>query len=179
MIRNAMTTSALHGLKIARTAPPVSHLLFADDCIIFSRATREEALAISNILQSYESASGQKVNLDKSQLLFSQNVPSTRSIELVELLNVTATESFEKYLGLPAVIGKSKNQVFAFVKDRVWKKLKGWKEKYLSRAGKEVLIKSVVQVIPSYVMSCFELPQGMCLYRAPYGPKLLTIRLAV
>jgi hypothetical protein len=48
------------------------------------------------------------------------------------------------------------------VKDRVWKKLKGWKERCLSRAGKEVLIKSVAQAIPNYVMSCFKIPEGCC-----------------
>ena len=113
-------------------------------------------------MQSYELASGQKVNLDKSQLLFSRNVPSPRSNELVQLLNVKATESFDKYLGLRAIIGKSKSQVFAFVKERVWKKLKGWKERFLSRAGREVLIKSIVQAIPSHVMSCFGIPLSIC-----------------
>jgi hypothetical protein len=48
------------------------------------------------------------------------------------------------------------------VTDRVWKKLKGWKEKSISQAGKEVLIKAVVQAIPNYVMSCYKLPDGCC-----------------
>src|ERR1044072_7604226 len=136
MIRNAVASSAIHGIQIARNAPMISHLFFADDNIIFARATNQEAQCITNILHNYELASGQKVNLDKSHLLFSQNVPSTRSIELFQLLNVKTTESFDKYLGLPTVIGSKKSQVFAFVKERVWKKLKGWKEKSLSRAGR-------------------------------------------
>ncbi|XP_057444644.1 uncharacterized mitochondrial protein AtMg00310-like [Lotus japonicus] len=65
-------------------------------------------------------------------------------------------------MGLPTIIGKSKTQVFRFVKERVWKKLKGWKEKTVSRAGRKVLIKSVAQAIPSYVMSCFILHDGLC-----------------
>lgn len=40
--------------------------------------------------------------------------------------------------------------------------MKGWKEEFLSRAGKEVLMKSVYQYIPSYIMSCFKLPYGVC-----------------
>jgi len=44
----------------------------------------------------------------------------------------------------------------------VWKKLKSWKEKFLSTAGREILIKSVVQAIPTYVMSCFLLSMGLC-----------------
>ena len=52
--------------------------------------------------------------------------------------------------------------MFAFVKERMWKKAHGWKEKLLSRAGKEVLMKSVLQSIPSYVMSVFMLPITLC-----------------
>ncbi|MCI52147.1 reverse transcriptase-like protein, partial [Trifolium medium] len=52
--------------------------------------------------------------------------------------------------------------IFSLVTDRVWKKLKGWKEKALSQAGKEVLIKVGVQAIPNYVMSCYKLPDGCC-----------------
>ncbi|KAG6405897.1 hypothetical protein SASPL_133491 [Salvia splendens] len=52
----------------ARSAPPVSHLFFADDSILFCRASEMEALALKNILRIYEEASGQKINLDKSEL---------------------------------------------------------------------------------------------------------------
>ncbi|CAL1407079.1 unnamed protein product [Linum trigynum] len=56
----------IHGLKICNRAPVVSHLLFADDCIIFARASLEEAEKLKEILMDYEKESGQMVNLDKS-----------------------------------------------------------------------------------------------------------------
>jgi len=73
-----------------------------------------------------------------------------------------AVETHDRYLGLPTYIGRSKKAVFHNVRDRVWKKLKGWKEKFLSRAGKEVLIKAVIQAIPMYAMQCFEIPFALC-----------------
>ena len=67
-----------------------------------------------------------------------------------------------KYLGLPSIIGKSNIEVFVEIKERVGRKLSGWKEKILSIGGREVLIKVVAQAIPTYTMSCFQLPKGLC-----------------
>jgi hypothetical protein len=59
-------------------------------------------------------------------------------------------------------VGRSKLKTFASIESRVRKKLDGWKEKCLSQAGKEILIKAVVQVIPTYSMSVFQLPKALC-----------------
>lgn len=44
----------------------------------------------------------------------------------------------------------------------MWSKVRGWKEKLLSQAGREVLPKAMVQAIPTYSMSCFKLPTSLC-----------------
>ena len=59
-------------------------------------------------------------------------------------------------------MGRNKKASFNYIKERVWKKLQGWKEKLLSQAGWEILIKAVVQAIPTYIMSYFKLPSGLC-----------------
>lgn len=71
-------------------------------------------------------------------------------------------ESHKKYLGLPTIIGKSKKFIFSGIQDRLWKKINGWKERCLAQAGRDVLIKSVAQAVPNYVMSCFKIPIGCC-----------------
>ena len=68
----------------------------------------------------------------------------------------------KKYLGLPSIIGKSKVEIFAEIKERVERKLSGWKEKMLSVCGQEILIKAVAQAIPTYTMSCFQIPKSFC-----------------
>ena len=65
-------------------------------------------------------------------------------------------------LGMPEKICGSKTQVFSYVQERMNGRINNWSGKLLSRGGKEVQIKSVAQAIPSFVMSCYLLPQGVC-----------------
>jgi hypothetical protein len=59
-------------------------------------------------------------------------------------------------------IGRSKTAAFAYIKDRVWKKIQGWKEIFLSKVGKNILIKAIAQAIPTSAMSCFDLTKTLC-----------------
>ena len=61
-------------------------------------------------------------------------------------------KEYERYLGLLAVVGRKKKASLNYIKDRVQAKLQGWKEKILSQAGKEVLLKVVVQAIPTFAI---------------------------
>jgi hypothetical protein len=70
--------------------------------------------------------------------------------------------SSTKYLGLPAIVGRAKIRTFAGIVGRVRAKLNGWKEKFLSQSGKEILLKAVIQAIPTYTMSVFQLPKALC-----------------
>ena len=77
-------------------------------------------------------------------------------------LGVEEIRSYEKYLGLPSLVEKNKKVSFNYIKERVWRKLQGWEEQLLSQVGREILIKAVVQAIPTYTMNCFKLPIGLC-----------------
>jgi hypothetical protein len=60
-----------------------------------------------------------------------------------------------KYLGLPAYVGRSRAKTFAYLKDRILKAIQGWKEKMLTKVGKEILIKACAQAIPVFAMTFF------------------------
>lgn len=162
LLRKAETNHLLHGARICREAPSVSHLFFADDSLIFGRASEDEIDTVKRILQIYEVASGQKVNLDKSDISFSGSLPNDLKDNLAHRLGVRRVEKHGLYLGIPSSIGKNKKEIFQMLEDRVRKKIKDWKRRFLSAAGKTTLIKSVVQAIPTYIMSCFLLPEQLC-----------------
>lgn len=161
MLRKAEASKAIHGVRICRQVDPISHLFFADDTLLFTRASETEAEAIMDILLTYEVASGQKINLEKSEVSFSRNVCANMQNMLLTKLNFKAVNEHERYLGLPTFVGRSKKTVFWTIQDRVWKKVKGWKEMCLSRAGREVLLKFVAQAIPTYAIQCFKIPKGV------------------
>ncbi|CAJ2636477.1 unnamed protein product [Trifolium pratense] len=161
LIRQTENIGDLHGIKVCRRAPIISHLLFADDCFLFFKATVNEAIVLKNILSVYEAASGQAINLQKSEFYCSRNVHADLREEIAHQLGVTQVLGTGKYLGLPSMIGRSKKSTFKFIKDRIWKKINSWSSRHLSQAGREVMIKSILQSIPTYVMSIFLLPKTL------------------
>ena len=161
-ISHAENCQLLHGVKVSREAPSISHLFFADDSFIFIKADASECEVLNDILRAYENASGQKINFEKSSISFSRNVPMDQQMDLARILDVQRVDKHESYLGLPMDISYSKNAAFGFLKERVDKRLQGWHMKTLSNAGREILLKAVIQSIPTYVTNCFELPKQLC-----------------
>ena len=67
-----------------------------------------------------------------------------------------------KYLGLPTVITRTKEQLFGFIKNNCQQRMASWKNKMLSNEGKKVLLKAITMALPTYAMSCFKLPGKLC-----------------
>ncbi|XP_074271423.1 uncharacterized protein LOC141595357 [Silene latifolia] len=105
---------------------------------------------------------GQLVSLDKTTVSFSKGVTEDRRVSVAERLGVSVVEEQARYLGLPTVIGRLKKVITDIIRDKLCKRLQGWRGKILSRAGKEVLIKAVANSLPTYVMSVFKIPANFC-----------------
>ena len=143
LLNKAESEGRIKGISICRGPPKVTNLMFANDSLLFCQASRDEGETITEILQTYERASGQSINLEKSLVYFSSNTSERQKGQILEALGVQEVDRFESYLGLPTLIGRAKYSTFSYLKDRIWKKLQGWKGMLLSRAGKEILIKAM------------------------------------
>ena len=105
-------------------APPVSHLVFVDDSLLFVKDSSNGANELSSLMESYCNASGQRINLSKSSVFFSKGCPNILKYEVMNALNITNESLFERYLGMPTDVGNNKNGVFKFLKDKVWSKVR-------------------------------------------------------
>jgi len=114
------------------------------------------------MLWSYERASGQCVKYEKTDMVSSRGVEHATKREITLALDIREVLSYDKYLGLPTVVGRSKKKPLLFVIHQIERCLVGFIEKLVSWAGREVLIKVVAQAIPSYAMSIFNFPKDLC-----------------
>jgi hypothetical protein len=113
-------------------------------------------------LEEYQRISGQQIYLQKSEMTFSPNLQANVKVDFQTIMPIEVTNTIAKYLGMLTTMGRSKIQDFKFLMDKIWNKLKGWKEKNLSFAGRNVLISAVIQAISTYMMSCFIIPKDIC-----------------
>jgi hypothetical protein len=90
---------------------------------MFCRADKEEVTQLMNkINNTYRQASGQLVNFNKSDIMFSKHVQNDAKETIEQILPMQRVDHFSKYLGMPTYIGRTKNRVFNFIQDKVWKK---------------------------------------------------------
>jgi hypothetical protein len=68
LLKSCGQSSDLSGIQVAPSAPAVNHLSFVDDNLLFFKGSRQGAEAVSNLLESYYQASGQRINKKKSDL---------------------------------------------------------------------------------------------------------------
>lgn len=108
-----------------------------------------------------KSCLSQMLNIDKTYVFFSRNTPPEVQNNIVKITGIKrfkTTGSYEKYLGLPVVDDRSRTLAFHSLIDKIWTRMANWKTEFLSLARKEILLKSVLQDIPTYTMWIFLLP---------------------
>ena len=83
-------------------------------------------LKMHSIIGEYEKISGQTVNVQKSGIFFNGNVLEDLRSNISNILGVHAPLNTGRYLGLPSLIGRNKRAIFAFLRERMWKRIQGW-----------------------------------------------------
>jgi hypothetical protein len=114
----------LKGITIARNCSPISHLLFADDLILFAKATSSEANILKSVMDQYCYWYEQTINNLKSSIHFNKNTAPAIINSICSILPYRRTSISSKYLGLLLFIGKSKAGAFKDILEKVSGKLR-------------------------------------------------------
>jgi hypothetical protein len=160
LIMHAVNAGRWKTLRAGRNGPVVSHLMFADDLLLFGEATENQMDCVMNILTKFCSMSGQEVSYEKTSILFSKNVSRQIRNKLVQKSGFRETTHLGKYLGVPLTGNAPRRSDFQYIIDQVSAKLARWKVNQLSFAGRVTLAKSVIEATPIYPMMTTCIPKG-------------------
>ncbi|PKU86740.1 Putative ribonuclease H protein [Dendrobium catenatum] len=126
----------------------LSHLLYADDVLIFGEATIENCSNLASILRDFASSTGLNINYDKCSIMFPRNLRNANDI--CQSLSIHNIVNNITYLGIPLSFYRLKIADFLPLMDSVSKKMNGWKANLLSFAGRLQYIKFTIQNTIAY-----------------------------
>ena len=108
LIKSSMEQGLSNGIVICYGSPQLSHLFFADDSLVFCKASLIECDLLQQVSHVYKEASGQQLNKAKTSLLFNKNTPREVQEEIKNKFGAQVIKQHEKYLGLPTLVGRNK-----------------------------------------------------------------------
>ncbi|PKU81404.1 putative mitochondrial protein [Dendrobium catenatum] len=149
------------GVCITPKYPKLSHLLFADDVLIFSKATSTAALELKSIVSDFCSWTGQNINAPKSQILYGKLVKHSMKKQIKRILNFKEVKEMN-YLGIKLALRRLKSFDFQQMIDNILERLNTWGSKQLSMAGKITLVKSSLLTMPSFLSTHSLIPKKIC-----------------
>ncbi|CAN0919302.1 LINE-1 reverse transcriptase homolog [Linum grandiflorum] len=119
MLLQDINSGLLKGIKLNHRCPTLSHVLFADDTVVFGKASPEEASRLRSTIDRYCRLSGQAVNESKSALKFSANTLLQLQQTISSVFSCAADDKLGNYLGLPTEWGRSRSDTFKFMFERL------------------------------------------------------------
>jgi hypothetical protein len=162
LIEREFSHGNVKGVKMNVARPVFTHVMYADDIMVFAKANYREVIVLNECLDKYCAWSGQLINRSKSGIIFSKLVCCATRRELKVLLAMKKIQPNAKYLGSPLFSSSSRIKDFKFLQDKLESRLLGWRSKALSWAGRATLIKSVALALPSYTFASSNIPVAVC-----------------
>ncbi|PNX61280.1 ribonuclease H [Trifolium pratense] len=135
MISKYVSDGTWKPMQITNDGTKLSHLFFADDVLLFAKATGSAARTVKEVLDRFCAMSGLRISLEKSKFCTSAGVCRRSRDIIATTTQINATDRFEKYLGFKMLQGKAKKQDFIDVYARVTAKLASWKGRLLNKPG--------------------------------------------
>lgn len=156
LLNQAKYYEKIKSVKVARGIWSINHIFFVNNSIVFCRGKISDWQTLQEVLDTYVAIADQGINKHKTRIFFNSNTNRIVKRKILTLPGVTLCNDQEKYLSLPMMVGRNRYKAFDFIRDKVWNRINNWKNIFLSQVNKEILLKSVVQAVLTYVMSMFK-----------------------
>jgi len=159
MLKIAQVNNKIRGFKVSQgdsLGVSISHLQYADDTLVFCDAESEQLKHSRVIFILFEAISGLHINWGKSFIYPVNEVPQISL--LANILGGKIGELPTTYLGMPLGAKSKSLSIWNSVVEKCERKLVNWKSQYLSSGGRVTLINSVLDAMPTYMMSLFPMP---------------------
>ena len=160
LLNSMITYATVKGLMQPLAIQQVRHRVsfYADDAVLFLRPYNLDLVTVRHLLDLFGHASGLRTNLSKSSI--SPIHCTDDEVALSANILSCSIKAFPcTYLGLPLSIGKPTKEALLPLVDKVADYLPGWKASLLSKAGRLVLVKVVLTVVPLYLLIALDLPK--------------------
>ncbi|XP_020702911.2 uncharacterized protein LOC110114389 [Dendrobium catenatum] len=140
----------------------LSHLLYADDVLIFGEAFVDNCNNLANILRDFTLSTRLHINYEKSAIMIPKNQRNVQDI--CQILSIHNIVNKITYLGIPLSFYRLKIEDFLPLVDSLNKKMNGWKANLLSLAGRLQYIKFTIQNTIAYWIRGSILPKTVLKY---------------
>lgn len=151
-------TGSFKGMKISKNAPPISHLMYADDLLLASQAPIEKCYNLLNVLNKYSSSANQQFNLTKSSLIHHPRLSPATIHQLQAVFQLPFTSTPTTYLGVPLTMGRNSSTAYTTIVNKVALKMPGWKTHSMSPMGRLTMIKTLLAGTTNHIMQNTMLP---------------------
>lgn len=152
----------IQGFQVGRNPDntfTISHLLYADDTLVFCGAESSQVSYLNPTLLIFESLSGLHINMLKNIIYPVNEVPNLE--ELADLLCCKIGSLPTTYLGFPLGAKFKSVGIWGGIIEKMEKRLATWQMQYLSLGGRLTLTNSVLDSIPTYCMSLYPMPSSV------------------
>jgi exonuclease III len=157
-IKASIYDGSLKGLPLHNIQPAPSHSQFVDDTLLLNSPTVQEATKLNSILSDFSEASGMALNLEKSKLYFF-NTPPPVQRHISRLMGIPRSSLPSNYLGVPLTGVAASNISWDSLLLSISNRLRNWTFRPLNIASRLVLLKSVLQALPTYLFTALAAPK--------------------
>eukprot|EP00253_Pinus_taeda_P011302 PITA_11302 len=161
LIHNARRSNKIKGIEVAINLY-ISHLLFVDDILIFSNGSHNELKELRDIFDLFMKATGMLINSGKSQVCVAGfNRRECTAMTNLFPFHTQSLDSSFKYLGFWLKPDAYKKEDWNWLIAKIEARISHWSFRWLSRAGRLTLLKSVLLAIPVYWVALTWIPKGV------------------